>query len=231
VLVHPQSELIREPRLLVPGQQPLGRVVVNRSHPLANALSLAFVAISTLPQMSVINNRTFSAVNDHVYYATRASGSYLKGSSQGFVSSLYSVPAVRTIVCRILFGAEPGSEVILNPGTSGSACWCGAQSSGRITIGGSVNSANNAIVPGKEQIVGFTTNGTSHSIYVDGVIATGTANLASGTGCRLFAFDTRATGYILINGGISGLYVFDRVFSQAEFDALAADFFCLVSPA
>lgn len=38
ILVNPQSELIREPRLLVPGQQPLGPVRVDWSHPLSIGL-------------------------------------------------------------------------------------------------------------------------------------------------------------------------------------------------
>jgi hypothetical protein len=36
LLVHPQSELIREPRLLVPGQQPLGPFRILHDHPLGD---------------------------------------------------------------------------------------------------------------------------------------------------------------------------------------------------
>jgi hypothetical protein len=42
LLVHPQSELIREPRLLVPRQQPLGPVKVNWAHPLTSRLAAYF---------------------------------------------------------------------------------------------------------------------------------------------------------------------------------------------
>jgi hypothetical protein len=38
VLVHPQSELIREPRLLVPGRKPIGPVKINQSHALSDKL-------------------------------------------------------------------------------------------------------------------------------------------------------------------------------------------------
>jgi len=42
-LIHPQSELIREPRLLEPGEKPIGNVVVNTVHPLAKNLEFCCI--------------------------------------------------------------------------------------------------------------------------------------------------------------------------------------------
>jgi len=43
IVVNPQSELIREPNLLVPGKKPIGPVKIDWSHPLAKGLVAAYL--------------------------------------------------------------------------------------------------------------------------------------------------------------------------------------------
>jgi hypothetical protein len=108
VLIHPQSELIREPRLLVPGQQPLGPVRVDWSHSIGKNVLYSFLGRAGLQELVKNRQATVSGV------VTLAGGLYFDSTNDS-ASYSFTLSAVAdlTIVFDIDWPAYANDDDLL----------------------------------------------------------------------------------------------------------------------
>lgn len=161
----------------------------------------------------------------------KAFGGYATYSSQGstrpFISSPYSFSGDRTILLlAVPTDAGPGLKVWAATSTgAGDAYWIGTNGTHKWSIGNSVTEAASSLVTNKLSIVAAVKRGTTHDLWVNGVLAaTGTPTLADATGLSLLSFGTSA-GFDITPaiGGLAGWAAWNRALSAPELIGLARE--------